>query len=93
MTFAYNDDGALVEINRSNGVKTTFERDANGRVIRILDEETGGTVADQQFTRNVEGEITQAAQTLPLDAAGLLAASSASYTYDAASHVHLQWTG
>ena len=86
LTFAYDDDGALSEINRSNGVKTTFTRDANGRVTRILDEKTA-TVADQQFTLNVEGEVTQVAQTLPLDAAGLLAESSASYTYDAASQL------
>ncbi|MEA3308829.1 MAG: RHS repeat-associated core domain-containing protein, partial [Chloroflexota bacterium] len=86
MTFIYNDDGALIEINRSNGVKTTFTRDVNGRVTRILDEKSG-TVADQQFTLNVEGEVTQVTQDLPLDAAGLLAESNAGYTYNAASQV------
>jgi len=82
LTFSYDDDGRLTALARSNGVTTTYTYDAAGRVTRIQD----GTLADQQYTLNAEGEPTQVARTLPLDPPPTL--PSLNLTYDNASQIN-----
>ncbi|MBM4431560.1 MAG: hypothetical protein FJ026_14620, partial [Chloroflexi bacterium] len=68
--------------------------DAAGHLTRIRETTVGGTLADQQYTLNAEGEPTSVARTLPLDPVpvGQIAnlsyndasqISSAGYAYDA----------
>jgi RHS repeat-associated protein len=92
MAFAYDDDSRLTEIGRSNGVSTTLAYDDAGRVTRIHDTSVvSGTVADQQYTLNAEGEPTQVVRTLPLDLppVGQVAGNSSSCTlsYDDAAQI------
>ncbi len=82
MNFAYDDDGRLTGITRANGVDTVYTYDAAGRVTRIHD----GTLGDQQYTLNAEGEPTQVARTLPLDPPPTLGAVS-NLTYDDAHQI------
>jgi len=77
MEIAYDDDGRLTEIHRSNGVSTTFVYDNAGRVIRIQD----ATLADQQYTLNAEGEPTEAVLNVPLGGGAIR------YTYDGAGRL------
>lgn len=88
--FSYDDDRRLLDITRSNGAITTFTYDDAGRVTRIQD----GSLADQQYTLNAEGDLTQVVRTLPLDPApaawrqnlafdDAAQISSAGYAYDA----------
>ena len=88
VTFAYNDDGEVIEANRSSGVKTTFTRDGNGRITRILTQDAASnTLADQQFVLNAEGEVTQVTQSVPLDPADLVPSEAESLTYDDANQI------
>ena len=85
MTFAYDDDGRLTQIRRSNGVSTTYTYDAADRVTRIQDARANGSLADQQYTFNAEGEPTQVVRTLPLDPPPSL--PSLNLTYDEAGQI------
>ena len=77
MTFSYDVDTRLIEIHRSNGVSTGFTYDAAGRVIRTQD----GTLADQQYTLNAEGEPTKAVMHVPLGG------GTVNYSYDDAGRL------
>jgi RHS repeat-associated protein len=89
ITFTYNDDGQVVEINRSNGVRTSFTYDGAGRTTRILTQDAASaTLADQQFTLNAEGEVMQVIQSVPLDPADLLPDETATLSYDAAGQIN-----
>ena len=88
MTFAYDDDGRLTEIARSNGVSTTLAYDDAGRVTRIQDGGANGgspLQADQRYTLNAEGEPTHVARTLPLNPPPAL--PSLNLTYDDANQI------
>ena len=79
--FVYDADRRLERIERANGVATIFTRDAAGRVVRIQD----GSLGDQQYTLNAEGEPVGVVRTLPLDTP--LTGAVRSLTYDAAAQV------
>ena len=83
--FAYDDDGRLTGITRSNGANTTFTWDAATRLTRIRHD--AGTVADLQYEYNAAGEITKMDYTLPLDPADHLTSETAAFTYDDASQI------
>lgn len=85
--FSYNDDMELSSMTRSNNITTVYERDGCGRVTSILEQGTAGNLAEQYFTRNKEGEVTQASTNLPLDPADYLSGLPASFDYNAASQV------
>jgi len=87
MEFAYDDDGRLTEIRRSNGVTTRFTYDDAGRVTRIQETKDGAPVADQQYTLNAEGDVVQVARTLPFDPAPEPEALALNLTYDDASQI------
>jgi len=72
MEFAYNADGRLVQVLRSNDVPTTYTYDQAGRLIRIQDDTRG----NQQYVLNAEGEPTQAVMNIPLGAGTI------GYAYD-----------
>ena len=83
--FAYDDDGRVSGITRSNGANTTFTWDAATRLTRIRHD--AGTVADLQYEYNAAGEITKMDYTLPLDPADHLTSETAAFTYDDASQI------
>ena len=85
---SYDDDGELVEIRRSNSIKTVFERDANARPTRILTEDAGkNRIAELQHTFNLEGEVTETTTTAPLEPGPSLERRTDQFAYDAASQV------
>lgn len=81
--FTYDDDRLLIMVERSNGINTEIERDANGRITRIRHEDK----AEMEFTVNAEGEITQILENLPTDVASFLIQELNQYTYDAANQI------
>jgi len=96
VTFAYDDDGRLVRIGRSNGLGTAFTLDAAGRATTIEDGSAEGSVARQRYAYDARSQITRADLALPgeplaglqsrgdqfaVDAACQLTASG--YAYDA----------
>jgi len=87
MEFAYDDDGRLTEIRRSNGVSTHFSYDDAGRVTRIHDvgANGGSPLADQQYTLNAEGDVVQVARTLPYDP--LPVGQVVNFSYDDAGQI------
>jgi len=82
LTFTYNADGRLTEINRSNGVNTVYSYDAAGRVTRVQD----SGLADQQYTLNAAGEPVRISRSLPLDPPPL--GRDTSLTYDDANQIN-----
>jgi RHS repeat-associated protein len=95
LTLGYDDEGRLLALSRSNGVRTAFSHDDAGRVTGIRDETGSETLAEQHYRLNAEGEPLQVSRSLPLDPPPdlpILSLSyddasqidSADYAYDAA---------
>ena len=86
--FGYSAAGELVEVTRSNGISTLYERDGAGQISRISDGVAGdASIATQIFARNEEGEVTLAETEGALDPADSLFGSTESFSYDAANRV------
>ena len=82
--FTYDADFRITGIARSNGVATTYDYDAAGRLVRLRD----GSFLDQRRTLDALGRVTSASVTAPLDAsAGLVSNVDETTTYDAASQI------
>jgi RHS repeat-associated protein len=81
MSFSYDADGRRVGMDRSNGIETTFAYDDAGRVTGITD----GTVAQQTYTLNAEGDPVGVSRSLPLDP--LPPSRLATYSYDAVGQI------
>jgi RHS repeat-associated protein len=79
--FTYDDDRFLIKIERSGGMTTDIERDANGR-IRTL---THGTKGKLEFSFNSASEITKIIEDLPIDVQSFLASELKEFSYDDAS--------
>jgi RHS repeat-associated protein len=77
----YDDDRFLRRIERSNGVHTDYERDANGAIVRIRH----GDKADLRFSRNAGSEITRLASTGLLNVGAFLPDEMNSLAYDLAN--------
>lgn len=63
MDFTYDADGRLTQCHRSNGVFTRYEYDVAGNLARIQD----GTIADQRYTVDAEGNPTTTIFIAPLE--------------------------
>lgn len=83
LNMSYDDDERLISLQRSNGITTTYTYDDAGRLTRIKD----GILADQRFTLNQAGEVTQVSLTLPLEPAEEMAVSEDVFSYDEACQV------
>jgi RHS repeat-associated protein len=81
LTFTYDAGRRLTRIQRSNGVATDFTYDHAGRVIRIQD----GTLGDQQYTLDAEGEPTRVVRDVPLTSA--FTTTTRSLTFDEAAQI------
>jgi RHS repeat-associated protein len=81
--FAYDTDGRLTGISRSNGVNSTLTWDSAGRLTRIQD----GSSIDLQYSMDAAGQVTQVNMTVPSDPANALTLGTDSFAYDAASRV------
>jgi len=84
MNFSYDEDGRLVEIQRSNGIDTAYSWDAANQITRIQDQ----GIADQQYKLDSIGNVTEIVLDLPLHPAGILKPKNDSFNYDAASQVN-----
>lgn len=81
--FTYDNDRLLIKIERSNGIATDIERNANGRITRIKH----GNKGEMNFTLDAEDQISKIIESLPLDVASFLASELRQYTYDAADRI------
>jgi len=82
-TFTHDAASRLVSIAWPNGLTTAYAYDEDDRLVRVHDVGPGGTLADAQLTRDANGNIVQAARTLPVESEPALGSST--YAYDAAS--------
>ncbi len=83
-TLTYDAAQRLLTINRPNGAKTTYTRDAEGRITSIS-EALPGAAYSIALTLNAQGNVVAADRTLPT--APSPAAGVSSFTYDAADQV------
>ncbi len=83
LSFIYDDNGQLVDVQRSNGVDTALSWDAACQLTRIQD----GAIADQQYTLNAVGALTEVLLDVPLQPADALTARSDAFTHDEASQI------
>ena len=83
VSFELDEDGLLRSVSRSNGTTTHFFYDAAQRLVLIEDE----GIAEQVFTLNEVGEVTETESSLPLDPAELLSTMAMAWSYDAASQI------
>ncbi|MBL9128229.1 MAG: RHS repeat protein, partial [Verrucomicrobiales bacterium] len=77
----HDDDRFLRSVRRSNGVTTRYERDPNGRVVRI--QHVGK--ADLKLTRDATGDVVRSLVTGVLNVASHLPAEAVNFAYDAAN--------
>lgn len=82
VTFAYDADGRLTSVTRTNGVATTYAYDANGQLTDIVD----GTLGENHLTYSADGRVSHIDRDLPALPAPTAAAST-SRTVDAASQL------
>lgn len=87
--FAYDNDGGLVGITRSNGVNTTYSYDGAGRLTGIRD----GSITDLRYTFDAAGQVVSVYMSVPLNPATLLVEATDSFAYDTASRVSTEGYG
>ena len=83
LTFAYDAAGRMTNVTRPNGVNGSYTYDAVGRLTRLRE----GGIIDLQYGLDAAGQVVQANFTAPLNPAGLIPLTSASFTYDAARQI------
>ena len=81
--FTYDADHFVTAIDRSNGVRTDFERDGNGNLTRIRHGDLGELVIDHDALDN----IISLAETLPQDVSGIVLQELAAQSFDAAEQI------
>ena len=79
VAFARNDDGDVIQITRSNGVTTTFTRNANNQITKIV--HGGATV---ELGRDDAGQIISLLETLSPDTASVVRGELRHLSSDAA---------
>jgi YD repeat-containing protein len=92
VNLTYDDDRRLTGIQRSNGVHTALAWDNASRLTGIQDltgfPNPSGLNLDLQYTLDAAGQVVGSAQTLPLDPAAVITASTpVNLAYDAAGRL------
>ena len=82
VAFARNDDGDVIQITRSNGVTTTFTRNANNQITKIVHGD-----ATVELGRDDAGQITSLLENLSPDVASVLLAERRPLSCDAAGEL------
>ena len=83
INLVYDDDLRLTEIQRSNGIQSTFTRDHASRLTHIQHGELGEIL----YTLDETGQVIHTQLTAPLTPGNALTAEQQLYSYDAAAQI------